>query len=94
MLWIKEHKGILAICDEKLLGRKITDGKITLDLAKYRAFYEGEKVREDVVLEKIRTAKSINAVGKIAVNLLKKSGFNTRNAIKIANIPHLQIYNI
>lgn len=87
---VKNKKLIVAICDSELIGKKIKDNKIILDLNSN--FYKGEEKREDEIKEIIRKAYVINAVGKKSVGFLVKLGYiSEKEAIKVKNVPHVQI---
>lgn len=100
MLKMKVHEvesgKILALCDEELLGNRYKEGERVLDLDKYGSFYNGESVSEESTqIESVaKQASSINAVGKRAVEALKKMGFEVKNSKKVEGIPHLQIFVI
>jgi hypothetical protein len=85
---------IIAICDEELLGRVLSEGKIKLDLEKHSEFYKGKKVSEEELLTILSEVENLNAVGKKSLNALKKAGIDTSSAIFIQGIPHLQVYKI
>jgi len=97
---INGRETFLAMCDEELLGKRFAAGKRVLDLDKYRGFYEGESFneREESAQKQIETylksATSVNVVGKRSMALLKKLGYDTETAAEIQNVPHLQIYSL
>jgi len=94
---IKSNKGIiLALCDEGLLGKKYSEGKMVLDLIRYRAFYEGEKLDEssEELKRMISEAGSINAVGKNSIHVLQEFGYDVSAAKSMQNMPHLHVYKI
>ncbi|MCX8202290.1 MAG: DUF424 family protein [Candidatus Micrarchaeota archaeon] len=88
---------IIAVCDSSLIGKKYTDGKICLDLDKYRKFYLGEELEkiEDIDL-KLKEAAVINVVGKLSVEFIEKKGFDVKNCRLIGKekVPHIQIYRL
>jgi len=87
---------ILAICDSELLGKTFEEGKSTLDLDKYKGFYEGRTVKEedDSLSKAISSSDSINAVGKRAIESLKKAGFDITGIKTVQKVPHLQVYKL
>ena len=94
---IRNAKGtVLAICDENLLGKKYSEGKVVLDLIRYRAFYEGEKLGEgsEELKRMVSEASSINAVGKDSVRVLQEFGHDVSAAKSVQNIPHLHVYKL
>ncbi|VVB73245.1 Uncharacterised protein [uncultured archaeon] len=94
---IKSRKGnVLAMCDEGVLGKKYSEGKIVLDLIKHRGFYEGEALDEssEELKRMISEADSINAVGKRSVRLLQEFGYDVSAAKSVQKVPHLHVYKI
>lgn len=94
---MRSAKGsVLAICDESLLGNTYKEGKVVLDLKKYRNFFEGETIDEksEELREMISEANSINIVGEDSISILAKLGYDTSAVRKVSGIPHLQIYKI
>jgi hypothetical protein len=94
---IRNRKGaVLALCDEGLLGKKYSEGKVVLDLIKYRNFYEGEKLDQnsEELKKMISEAGSINAVGKNSVRLLQEFGYDVSAAKSVQNTPHLHVYKV
>jgi hypothetical protein len=86
---------VVALCDTDVMGKRITDGKIVLDLQKYADFYRGEKVTEQKAVDALRKATSINIVGAKALAAAEKAGVaKYMQAKNIAGVPHLQIYFI
>ena len=97
-MYLKIHstpKGeMVALCDAELIGKTISEGAITLDLSMHAAFYRGELVGEEAAVAALRAAANANIVGKKSMAAAKKAGFSVSGAIKIAAVPHLQIYRI
>lgn len=97
---VQGNEIICAMCDAELIGKRFVSGKNVLDLDKYGSFYDGDnfddqkKGDKEKVLKLTRSASSINAVGKRSIALLKEIGYSIDNVIKIADIPHLQMYKI
>jgi hypothetical protein len=87
---------VLAMCDTELIGTVLKEGKIVLDLKKYAVFYGDESFAEDStkLTEYITEATSVNAVGKTALSVLKKSGLDVSAAKKIGDTLHIQIYRL
>ncbi|MCS7109669.1 MAG: DUF424 family protein [Candidatus Micrarchaeota archaeon] len=93
----KNGKVVIAICDADLIGKKFSDGKIVLDLDRYRKFYLGEDVKKvENVKEKLKKAIAINVVGKSSIKFISDMGYDVKNCIYIGKekIPHIQIYKI
>jgi hypothetical protein len=93
---------IVGLCDSELIGKTIKDSKskACLDLSKHAGFYDGEAIDErDIKARRrleiaLRYSKSINVVGKRAVECIKSFGYNIDTVKMIDNVPHLQIYKI
>ena len=84
-----EGKKIVAVCDEELIGKKLKEKNIQLDLSS--EFYNGEKKSEKDILKLFDDAYIVNLVGKKAVNLGKKVGLVLESdAIYVQKIPHIQ----
>lgn len=85
----QEGKKIVAVCDEELIGKKLKEKNIQLDLSS--EFYNGEKKSEKNILQLLDGAYIVNLVGKKAVNLGKKAGIVLESdAIYVQKIPPIQ----
>lgn len=85
------HEGriIVAVCDPKLLDKKIEEGDIQLDLSSN--FYKGDEVDEDEALAVLKTAHILNIVGEKSIELcLKNSFINENNVLKVKDVPYAQ----
>jgi len=82
---VKEHKSksgiILSVCDDVLIGKKLREGELVLDLS--ADFYSGKSLSKDEAEKKCRKAYIINAVGESSVDLLKSLGLVDKNKILI-----------
>ena len=93
MLWFKRYvRGrdvVVAIADEELMGKCFEEGEFVL---KVTSFFKGELLREEEVLERLKEATIINAVGERAVKVVIKAGLATEKGVKrVAGVPHLQV---
>jgi len=71
--WAKSHHGgLLAACDEDLLGRKFEAKGAVFDVS--RKFYGGKLVDEDELGRMLAEARSANIAGKSAVLIAKRQG--------------------
>jgi hypothetical protein len=99
-MYVKIHENpredqtpVVAICDEDLIGKKVTDGKLNLHITE--RFYKGEKKSEEEVIEIIKNADNLNLVGKKTIKLALENGFiSEENILIIKGIPHAQIYSL
>ncbi len=87
---IDQGKLVLAICDETLLGKRIEDSNLMLDLSS--DFYNGTKMSEQEFLKLIKQAYIINAVGQGVVSILQKEDFVSQEQVNfLNNVPYVQI---
>jgi len=86
---------VVALCDDGLIGKILTDGKIHIDLQRFGSFYNDRKVEKQTALEALKEATSVNAVGEEAVAAVKSAfGVNEEAIIRVAGVPHIQIYKL
>jgi len=88
-----EYKGnvLVNICDEELIGRTVTEGKLEMHISK--EFYLGELVDGGEALRLIRTCAIVNLVGPRSVSLAVDNRIGARQAIReIDGVPFLMIY--
>ncbi len=84
-----QGKCILAFCDSGLSGKTLKLG--SLDFPVSAAFYGGECCGKAEILEKLRAADIVNAVGARAVALLVDKGFASRECVlMVGGVPHVQ----
>jgi uncharacterized protein len=98
-LYLKIHvagKGkVVAVCDEDLIGKILDDGKVYMDLDRYRSFYTGEKADADKVRKALKDFSSANMVGKESVGVALSLGLVARKDVMYINkTPYIQIYNV
>ncbi len=94
MISIKIYKQgndiLIGACDEKLLGKKFTEGKLQINVSK--EFYDGERINTDTLKRYLEDATIANLVGEIAVKCAIELGFiDPECVIKIKGIPHAQM---
>jgi len=85
------YRKIIAVCDEELLGKKFTQGKMQLDVKE--SFYNGESMNEDdlvlMLQEADRDDSTFNFVGEKSVKAgIKANVINKKGVIKVQGIPH------
>ena len=79
----------MALCDRNLLGKKVTQGELQLDMT--GEFYRGEEKTGQEILDLIKEAYIVNAVGQNCINfLLKNKLIEKQNIITINKVPHAQ----
>ena len=82
---------LVNICDEELVGRTVSEGKLKVHLSK--EFYAGEVVNQGEALRLIRTCSIVNLAGQRSVSLAVDNSMGAPQAIRnIEDIPFLMIY--
>ncbi len=101
MIYVKQHnteKGrIIAMCDEGVVGKVLTEGAREIDLQKYSDFYKGKLITPEQAEEEIGEDPffSANIVGKDAVDVFIKKGVVQQESVStIAGVPFVHIYSI
>ncbi|HVA82663.1 MAG TPA: DUF424 family protein [Candidatus Aquilonibacter sp.] len=101
MIYFKIHKtdkgDMIAMCDEDLLGKEFSEGKIVLDLKTYSDFYKGELMSKKQILSALDVAAiySANVVGKESVEVVEEKGIVEEGTVKmVEDVPFVQIYKI
>jgi|TARA_B100001971_G_C17875651_1_gene375480 hypothetical protein len=90
---LNEGRLVLAICDNNLIGKKIEEGKLQLDLTS--EFYKGEDMSEEELKTIIKKAYMINVVGKKIIDfLIKNKNIDIDDIIFIKKVPHAQVVMI
>ena len=88
-----EYKGnvLVNICDEELIGRTVTEGKLKMHISK--EFYFGEMVDATEALDLIKRCAIVNLVGHRSVSLAVSNNVGARQAIReIEDVPFLMVY--
>ncbi len=84
---------MLNICDSSLLGKKIADDKITMNISK--SYYCQRLVEKEEAQNLLKQCSSINMVGKETVSLSVDLGIASHEAIKeIDGVPFLLIFKM
>lgn len=90
---IRPGETMVAVCDCNIMGKKITEGKLVLDVCK--DFYGEEKIAADAAIDLLKRATVANLVGKDAVKCGIEAGLIHREAvISIGGIQHAQFIQI
>ncbi len=84
---------MLNICDVDLVGKKISEKNLQVDLIKN--FY-GEKIVEKIEAENLlKNSSVINMVGKETISLSMNLGIGSEKGIKkVSGVPFLIVYKI
>ena len=84
-----QNGNIIAICDSELLGRVFEEGEKSLDLS--ASFYQGDEMSVNDILELLKDAYIVNAVGTDSVELVLKNNLVKKGNIrKISGVPYAQ----
>ena len=101
MIYIKLHqtdKGvIIAMCDEKLIGKVLKDKYLEMDIKKYSDFYKGDLVKPEDAEGIIKDSSfySANIVGDESVKTFENAkGIGAGSIRKIGNVSFLQVFNL
>jgi uncharacterized protein len=84
---------MLNICDAELLGKKIIQDKLNMDISKS---YYGEKlVEKEEAKSLLKNSSIINMVGKKTISLSIELGIGSENGIKtISDVPFLIVFKV
>ncbi|MEK0382047.1 MAG: DUF424 domain-containing protein [Nitrosopumilus sp.] len=89
----RQNNLLLNICDSSLLGKKIVDDKVTMNISK--SYYCERFVEKKEAQNLLKKCSSINMVGKETVSLSVSLGIGSQQAIKeIDGIPFLLIFKM
>ena len=84
---------IVGACDAHLVGKKLKEGKLTLDISE-RFFFE-RHAGEDELIELIKGCITANLVGETAIGAYcRKNPHAKGNVKKVGGVPHLQVFNL
>ncbi len=88
-----QKNAMLNICDVDLVGKKISEKNLQVDLSKN--FY-GEKIVEKIEAENLlKNSSVINMVGKETISLSMNLGIGSEKGIKkISGVPFLIVFKI
>ena len=97
MMYFKKHltrdRIILAVCDEDIIGKKFSEGNLTLNISE--RFYKGEKKSKEELEKLLKNSENVNLVGKKTIKFAIKLGIlNKDSLITIRGIPHAQIVKL
>jgi hypothetical protein len=86
---IRPGETMVAVCDCDVMGKKITEGKLVLDVC--RDFYGEEKIAADAAIDLLKRATVANLVGKDSVKYGIEAGLIHREAvISVGGVQHAQ----
>ena len=81
-----QNNNMLNICDADLLGKKITQDELDMNISKS---YYGEKlIEKEEATSLLKNSSIINMVGKETISLSIKLGIGSENGVKtISGVP-------
>ena len=88
-----QNNAMLNICDADLLGKKITQDELDMNISKS---YYGEKlIEKEEATSLLKNSSIINMVGKETISLSIKLGIGSENGVKtISGVPFLIVYKM
>ena len=89
---LHSHDGevLLAACDDELLGKTLTEGRIKLYVSEN--FYNGEMIPDAILAERMKSAAIMNLVGNRTVAIAIREGYVREDCVMtIQGIKHAQV---
>jgi len=84
---------MLNICDSELLGKKITQDELNMNISEN--YYGGKLVEKEEAKSLLKNSSIINMVGKESVSLSIELGIGSENGVKtISGVPFLIIFKV
>ena len=85
--YVKRHEGVIAICDEEVVGKSFSDFIVS------ERFYKGELVEVDEVKEVLKEEVSFNLVGNEIIKIAISVGLlDKKSVIDVGGVKHGQVY--
>ena len=94
MVYTKIHKSrgevLLAVCDEEIMGERLSDRNLTLEVKE--SFYKGDLMGVDEAIDRMESATIVNMMGNGIVSAAIDAGIITEeNTMEISGVKHAQI---
>ena len=94
MLAVKLHSEngevLLAACDDELLGKTLTEGRVKLYVSEN--FYNGEMIPDAILVERMKSVAIMNLVGNRAVDIAIREGYVKEDCVMtIQGVKHAQV---
>ncbi|OGS47923.1 MAG: hypothetical protein A3K68_01055 [Euryarchaeota archaeon RBG_16_68_13] len=87
-VYTQGRETLVAAADADLIGKTFREGGLKIEVG---AFYEGDIVGEDVLLQRLALATIGNFVGRETVDAAIRGGYVSKDAILwIDGVPHAQ----
>ena len=88
-----QKKIMLNICDADLLGKKIIQDELTINIS--QSYYGERFVEREEAESLLKNSSIINMAGKETVSLSVELGIGSESGIKIiSDVPFLVVFNI
>ncbi len=100
MIYVKLHESedgsILAMCDESLIGRTLSEGELFIDINSYSDFYVGELVdTKNYELHGLEGIVSFNIIGTESVEFcIRNSIVEIENIKTVEGVPVAHAYKV
>lgn len=91
MIFVKRHQGVLAACDEDLVGKKFEDGELVLDIKE--SFYRGEIVSGEELSGMLTGYDNINLVGEQTIKIAKRNKLVDKVG-RVKGVPYAIIFKV
>lgn len=90
---IHEHGKIVTLCDSDLIGRKLEDDKLQLDIT--ARFYGGKEMKLEMALNLLEDAATVNIVGKESIRFaIENNIISEDRVIYIQGVPNAQTFKL
>ncbi|MEK6816122.1 MAG: DUF424 family protein [Nanoarchaeota archaeon] len=90
---IHEHGKIVTLCDSDLIGKKLEEGDMHLDITS--RFYGGKEMKLEMMLNLLEDADTVNIVGKESVKFaIENNIISEGHVIYIQGVPHAQTFKL
>jgi hypothetical protein len=84
---------MLNICDAELLGKSISENKLTMKISE--SYYGNEIIEIDEAKKLLESSNIINMVGKDTISLSLELGIGSENGVKkISGVPFLIVFKM
>ena len=88
-----QNQSMLNICDAELLGKKITEGELTMHISE--GYYGERFVEKDEAESLLKNSSIINMAGKETITLSLNLGIGSEKAIKtVSDVPFLIVFHM
>ena len=103
-MYIKTHEAdkgtVIAMCDESLIDKVLSEGEVVIDIKSYQGFYKGELVdsarAKSIIGGKGKSSiYSANLIGEESVRVGLDTGIIKReNVMNVMKVPYAHAYRV